>query len=111
MTAGPPSRGTQPPSARPNRADRMSPARTRPGGQKRPHLGDTIGAEMLAARLPFGPRQFEFSFAYKSGRNAALNAAADEIKAAQGALSGADIDRLHDIYLSPWRMAEKPDGM
>jgi diguanylate cyclase len=89
----------------------MSPARPRPGAEKSVHLGDTIVAEMRAARLPFGPRQFEFSFAYKSGRNAALNAAADEIKAAQGTLSGADIDRLHELYLSPWRMAEKPDGM
>ena len=66
---------------------------------------------MRAARLPFEPRQFEFWFAYKSGRNAALNAAANEIKGRNGALTGPDIDRLHEIYLSPWRMAEKPDAV
>ena len=66
---------------------------------------------MRAARLPFEPRQFEFWFAYKNGRNAALNAAANEIKGRNGALTGPDIDRLHEIYLSPWRMAEKPDAV
>src|SRR5882757_9291371 len=83
----------------------------RPGAEKSIHLGDAIVAEMRAARLPFGPRQFEFCFAYKSGRNAALNAAANEIKAANGALTGADIERLHETYLSPWRMAAKPDDV
>ena len=60
----------------------MSSARTRPGADHGIYLGDTIAAEMRAARLPLEPRQFEFWFAYKSGRNAALNAAADDIKAA-----------------------------
>src|ERR1043166_3374964 len=89
----------------------MSSARTQPGADHGIYLGDMIAAEMRAARLPFGPRQFEFWFAYKSGRNAALNAAANAIKSRNGALTGPDIDRLHETYLSPWRMAEKPDAV
>jgi diguanylate cyclase len=75
----------------------------------RVYLGDAIVAELRAARLPLEPRQFEFMFAYKSGRNAALNAAADAIRARKGALTGDDIDRLHEAYLSPWRMGEPPE--
>jgi hypothetical protein len=41
-----------------------------------------------AARLPFEPHQFEFWFAYKNGRNAALNTAAHEIRTRNGALTG-----------------------
>ena len=87
----------------------MSSARTNPGADHGIYPGDAIAAEMHAARLPSEPRQFEFWFAYKNGRNAALNAAANDIKSRNGALTGPDIDRLHEIYLSPWRMAEKPD--
>ena len=72
----------------------------------RVYLGDAIIAELRAAGLPLEPRQFEFMFAYKSGRNAALNAAADAIRTRQGALTGEDIDRLHQAYLSPWRIGE-----
>lgn len=89
----------------------MSSARTQSAADHGVYLGDAIAAEMRAARLPFEPRQFEFWFAYKNGRNAALNAAANDIRSRNGALTGPDIDRLHDIYLSPWRMAEKPDAV
>ena len=75
----------------------------------RVYLGDAIVAELRAARLPLEPRQFEFMFAYRSGRNAALNAAADAIRAREGALTGEDIDRLHETYLSPWRMGDPPE--
>jgi diguanylate cyclase (GGDEF)-like protein len=75
------------------------------------HVGDAIIAEMRAAHLPFEPRQFEFWFAYKDGRNTALIAAANEIKQRTGALTSADIDKLHEAHLSPWRMAERPDAI
>jgi diguanylate cyclase len=74
------------------------------------YLGDAIVAELRAARLPLEPRQFEFMFAYRSGRNAALNAAADAIRTRAGGLTGADIERLHEAYLSPWRMGERPES-
>ena len=73
------------------------------------YLGDAIVAELRAARLPLEPRQFEFMFAYKSGRNAALNAAADAIKAREGSLNREAIERLHEAYLSPCRMSEPPE--
>src|SRR5205085_10650598 len=38
-------------------------------------------------------------------------AAADDIKNRNGALSGADIERLHEIHLSPWRMGSHPDDV
>jgi diguanylate cyclase (GGDEF)-like protein len=79
--------------------------------QRSIYLGDTIVAEMRSARLPFEPRQFEFWFAYKSGNNAALKSAANDIKAKTGALTGSDIERLHEAYLSPWRMAQQPDSV
>ena len=82
---------------------------TEQSSDHRGYLGDAIVAELRAARLPLEPRQFEFMFAYKSGRNAALNAAADAIRARAGALTGDDIDRLHEAYLSPWRMGEPPE--
>jgi len=74
----------------------MSSARTNPGADHGIYPGDAIAAEMHAARLPSEPRQFEFWFAYKNGRNAALNAAANDIKSRNGALTGPDIDRLHE---------------
>ena len=89
----------------------MSSARTQSAIDHGVYLGDAIAAEMRAARLPFEPHQFEFWFAYKNGRNAALSAAANDIKSRNGALTGPDIDRLHEIYLSPWRMAEKPEAI
>jgi len=84
----------------------MSPARIIATPERRIYLGEAIAEHIRASELPFEPRQFEFWFAYRSGRNAALNAAADAITLQNGALTGPDIDRLHDSYLSPWRMGE-----
>lgn len=98
-------------SARDSRTDRMSSARTNHAAGLGIYSGDTIAAEMRAARLPFEPRQFEFWFAYKNGRNVALTAAANEIKNRKGALTAPDIDRLHETHLSPWRTAGQPDAV
>ena len=89
----------------------MSSARTAPNAQRRIYLAESIVAQIRASELPFEPRQFAFWFAYKSGRNAALNAAADAITTSNGILTGADIERLHDAYLSPWRMGEGADAV
>ncbi len=89
--------------------DRMSPASIKPGADRRAYLGDEIVEELRASGLPFGPRQFEFWFSHKRGRNAALSAAADSIRAEAGALSAADIERLHEVHLSPWRLAKSPE--
>jgi diguanylate cyclase len=89
----------------------MSPARIIATPERRIYLGEAIAEHIRASELPFEPRQFEFWFAYRSGRNAALNAAADAITLQNGALTGPDIDRLHDSYLSPWRMGEGADAV
>ncbi|MBV8839966.1 MAG: GGDEF domain-containing protein [Alphaproteobacteria bacterium] len=87
----------------------MPPAKVRP--DKSVHIGDAIVADMRAAHLSFEPRQFEFWFAYTSGRNTALNAAANDIKNRNGALSAADVEHLHATFLSPWRLAAEPDDV
>jgi diguanylate cyclase (GGDEF)-like protein len=89
----------------------MSTARTIAIPERRIYLGEAIAEQIRASELPFEPRQFEFWFAYKSRRNAALNAAADTITAQNGALTGPDIERLHEAYLSPWRMGDDADAI
>ena len=68
-------------------------------------------AELRASGLPPGPRQFEFWSAHKSGRNAALTAAANAITSQPGALTARDIEHLHEAHLSPWRLAHQPETM
>jgi diguanylate cyclase len=87
----------------------MSPARTKPFDH-RAELGDAILAQLRANALPATPRDFEFWFAYQGGRNPALNAAADAIRL-KSELGPADIERLHEQHLSPWRMSEGPDAV
>jgi diguanylate cyclase len=87
----------------------MPPTQPQPSSDHRIYLGDTIVEELRASGLPLEPAQFEFWFAYKSGRNAALKAEADAIKARGGALSAEDIARMHARYLSPLRLGERPD--
>src|SRR5690242_17250317 len=104
--------GTQSPSAPcDNRADRMSSAHSSPNSGRRIYLGEAIVEHIRASELPFEPHQFEFWFAYKSGRNVALNAAADALAFENGSLTGSDIERLHQTYLSPWRMGETGDAI
>jgi diguanylate cyclase len=73
--------------------------------------GEIIVEELRAARLPLAPHQFEFWFAYKNGFNPPLTSAANEIRLKTGALTGPDIDRLHETYLSPWRATGQPDSV
>jgi diguanylate cyclase len=87
----------------------MTTSRNQHGADHRTYLGDTIVSELRTAQLPLEPRQFEFWFAYKSARNAGMNAAADAIRARTGTLTGDDIAQLHDTYLSPYRVGTTPD--
>jgi len=70
--------------------------------------GEIIVEELRAARLPLAPHQFEFWFAYKNGFSPPLISAANEIRLKTGALTRPDIDRLHETYLSPWRVTGQP---
>ena len=87
----------------------MSPAQSK-AFDPQSETGDTIVAELRASALPASPRDFEFWFAYKSGRTPALNAAVDAIRT-QRTLSAADIARLHEQHLSPWRLSEGADAI
>jgi diguanylate cyclase len=80
-------------SARPNPFDRHS------------ELGAAIIEELHAKALPTAPRDFDFWFAYRSGREPALNAAVDAIRKDRE-LAADDIARLHDQLLSPWRASD-----
>lgn len=75
-----------------------------PKPNSRAITGAAIINELRAAALPASPRDFEFWFAHKSGRNPALNAAADAITATR-ALTADDIAQLYEQHLSPWRAA------
>ncbi len=79
--------------------------------ENKPSIGDRIFGEARAAALPLDPRHFEFWFAYKTGRNPALRAAADDIVTRLGELSAGDIERLYDRFLSPWRLGEGCDSL
>jgi diguanylate cyclase len=89
----------------------MSAALSKSGAVHRIHFGDLIVEELRAAKLPFEPKQFEFWFAYKNGRNIALNAAANEIRLKNGALTAPDIDGLHETFISPLRLTGTPDAI
>jgi diguanylate cyclase len=89
----------------------MSSVRPNASSGRRIYLGEAIVEQMRATQLPFEPRQFEFWFAYKNRRNTALNAAADAITASNGSLTGSDIERLYEEYLSPWRMGDTSDAI
>lgn len=89
----------------------MSPASTKPGIDRRIHLGDKIVRELRAAGLPAEPRAFEVWLAQTSGHSAALTAAADAIRSETGTLTPGDIARLHDAHLSPWRLAKGPEAV
>lgn len=89
----------------------MPAAPTKSGTIEQANASGLAVDKVRALRLPFEPRHFEFWFAYESGHHAALNAAVDTIKSKQGALTAADIDRLHETHLSPWRLAGSPDAV
>lgn len=89
----------------------MSSASTKPASDRRIYLGETIINDLRQTDLPADPRHFEFWFTYRSGRNSALNAAADAIRAKRGALAPSDIDHFYDQYLSPWRVTDGADAV
>jgi diguanylate cyclase len=67
---------------------------------------DAILDDMRSTGRPVTPLQFEFWYHYKTGLIPALNAAADDIMATRGAIAGEEIERLHQRFLSPWRLSD-----
>jgi len=74
-------------------------------------LAEAVLADLRASGRLADPRHFAFWFAYRSGRNCALNVVADEIIAKRGGLTEQDVDELYDRFLSAWRMSDGPDAL
>lgn len=96
--------------ASPARTQEMTSLATSASASK-PSIGERIFNQARASSLPLDPRHFEFWFAYKTGRNPALKAAADEILVKAGALAAGDIEQLYDRFLSPFRLSEGCDSL
>jgi diguanylate cyclase len=89
----------------------MTSAQVPPSANPAAQLSESIVDEARGAALPLAPKHFEFWHSYKSGRNATLRAAADEIKAKHGTLTAQNVEALYERYLSPWRMSEGGDSL
>jgi diguanylate cyclase len=74
-------------------------------------IAETVLDEMLSTGRPVTPLHFEFWFTYNSGRNAALNAAVEEMIATQGAISAEQVEALYERHLSPWRLSDGCDAI
>jgi diguanylate cyclase len=74
-------------------------------------LAEAVLSDLRASGRLADPRHFAFWFAYRSGRNCALNVVADEIIAKRGRLTDEDIDGLYDRFLSAWRMSDGPEAL
>jgi diguanylate cyclase (GGDEF)-like protein len=72
-------------------------------------IADHISSDLRAHHRTGDPRQFEFWYTYTTGRNTALNAAADAIIAENGSITATEVYTLYEQYLSPWRMTEGRD--
>uniref|UniRef100_E6VLZ8 diguanylate cyclase n=1 Tax=Rhodopseudomonas palustris (strain DX-1) TaxID=652103 RepID=E6VLZ8_RHOPX len=56
-----------------------------------------------------GPRNYEIWYTYATGHNQELNRAINDTLAHRGSLSEADLDQLHDTYLSQGRATDRID--
>ena len=65
--------------------------------------------QIKAFGLPADPASYALWYTYAAGTQPQLNKQLDDLIAAQRALSVAELDRLHDQYLSPTGMAERTD--
>src|SRR5262249_38270070 len=84
----------------------MAPSRRR-GTEKPDYTGaEAVLSEMLSTGRPVTPAHFEFWFTYNSGRNAALNAAVDELIATHGAISAEQVETLYERHVSAWRLSD-----
>src|SRR6266849_3334306 len=65
--------------------------------------------QIKALRQPASPRHFEIWYAYATGYNPSLNQMINETLARNGTLSEADIDQIHDTYISSNRFTDRID--
>jgi diguanylate cyclase len=67
--------------------------------------------QIKALRQPALPRNYEVWYNYATGYNPSLNQALNEMLAANGGLTQADIDKIYDTFLSPTRLTDRIDSV
>ena len=65
--------------------------------------------QIKALRQPVTPRHFEIWYTYATGYNPSLNQSINEMLARDGALSEAEIDQIHESYISSNRFTDRID--
>ncbi len=65
--------------------------------------------QIKALRQQATPRNYEVWYAYATGYNPSLNQSINESLARTGNLSEADLEQVHNAYLSPSRLSDKID--
>jgi diguanylate cyclase len=63
--------------------------------------------QIRALRLPATPRHFEIWYNYATGYNPSLNQLINETLARNGTLSEADVEHIHETFISPRRFTDR----
>ncbi|WP_398476707.1 GGDEF domain-containing protein [Tardiphaga sp.] len=72
-------------------------------------FADIALGQIRSLRQPAIPRNYEIWYVYATGYNPALNKVINETLARNGRLSDADLDQIHDTYLSQARVTDRID--
>jgi diguanylate cyclase len=67
--------------------------------------------QIKALGLPACPRNYEIWYAYATGYYPELNQAINDSLRRSGTLSAAELDQIHDSYLSPTRLTDRIGGI
>jgi diguanylate cyclase len=72
-------------------------------------FADIALRQIRALHQPATPRHFEIWYTYATGYSPSLNQMINETLARNGTLSEADIETLHETYISPRRFTDRID--
>lgn len=72
-------------------------------------FADIALGQIRSLRQPAIPRNYEIWYVYATGYNPALNKVINETLARTGRLTDADLDQIHDTYLSQARVTDRID--
>jgi diguanylate cyclase len=67
--------------------------------------------QIRALGLPACPRNYEIWYAYATGYHPELNQAINDSLRRSGTLSAAELDQIHETYLSPTRLTDRIGGI
>jgi diguanylate cyclase len=67
--------------------------------------------QIKALRQPAHPRNFEIWYAYATGYKPQLNQRINQILAAKGTLSAAELEEIYETLISPGRLTERIDSV